>query len=100
DGIRYRNVTGVQTCALPIYLLERAPPLFEPHLGIIIQSLCFRLKPVVNTFLVGNLLVDIPGLVAQIEDHLIIHRLVEFVGMDIEIGRASCRGGGGVWWVA
>src|SRR5207249_4409449 len=23
DGIRYRNVTGVQTCALPIYLRER-----------------------------------------------------------------------------
>src|SRR5699024_11921962 len=22
DGIRYRNVTGVQTCALPIFLLE------------------------------------------------------------------------------
>src|SRR5699024_11830761 len=24
DGIRYRNVTGVQTCALPIYLIETA----------------------------------------------------------------------------
>src|SRR5207249_7100371 len=25
DGIRDRNVTGVQTCALPIYLVERTP---------------------------------------------------------------------------
>src|SRR5699024_11868999 len=24
DGIRYRNVTGVQTCALPIYIFEMA----------------------------------------------------------------------------
>src|SRR5207249_6087485 len=24
DGIRYRNVTGVQTCALPIFVLDAA----------------------------------------------------------------------------
>src|SRR5699024_11460966 len=24
DAIRYRNVTGVQTCALPIYIVRRA----------------------------------------------------------------------------
>src|SRR5437868_11085099 len=28
DGIRYRNVTGVQTCALPIWRVEKFVPLF------------------------------------------------------------------------
>src|SRR5437773_10820923 len=31
DGIRDRDVTGVQTCALPIYLLAAQPRLLRHH---------------------------------------------------------------------
>src|SRR5207249_6663182 len=33
DGIRYRNVTGVQTCALPISPTRRWPPLVPERRG-------------------------------------------------------------------
>src|SRR5699024_12008324 len=38
DGIRYRNVTGVQTCALPIYSHPKAipiPPTLHPPLDFL-----------------------------------------------------------------
>src|SRR5699024_11829168 len=43
DGIRDRNVTGVQTCALPIFLLSCLPPFpvaFAPGAGGLVALLC------------------------------------------------------------
>src|SRR5699024_11262421 len=36
DGIRDRNVTGVQTCALPIWLNRRPPSLFLVGIAVVI----------------------------------------------------------------
>src|SRR5207248_4303516 len=33
DGIRDRTVTGVQTCALPIFAIELSPALLQPAAG-------------------------------------------------------------------
>src|SRR5699024_12132363 len=38
DGIRYRNVTGVQTCALPIFRLARAIPIGGVEAAIIAST--------------------------------------------------------------
>src|SRR2546427_5748055 len=46
DGIRDLTVTGVQTCALPIYLALDA---WDPESdGIIIACLNFRSHPIIN----------------------------------------------------
>src|SRR5699024_11327298 len=41
DGIRYRNVTGVQTCALPI------SELFNPVGGVLIATMLSMVFPII-----------------------------------------------------
>src|SRR5207248_5473117 len=39
DGIRDRTVTGVQTCALPIYLFADMSPLMEKYIAGLVTNL-------------------------------------------------------------
>ena len=65
------------------HLLHRAPALLELGLGQIGQSLGLGLEPLVDLRLRGDVLVDVARLVAQIEHHAVLHRLVELVGVDV-----------------
>ena len=65
------------------HLLHRAPALLELRLGQIGQPLGLGLEPLVDLRLGGDVLVDVPRLVAQVEHHPVLHRLVELVGVDV-----------------
>src|SRR5207249_5153522 len=83
DGIRGRNVTGVQTCALPIsgrHILRMQKTLTQMNLQL------------------ANVLTDISGATGQAIIKAILagerdpHKLAEFRDPRVkEIGRASCR---------
>src|SRR5207248_7683114 len=91
DGIRDRTVTGVQTCALPIYLV--LDPGVDDVLG---EDIALEEELVVALQLVERLL-ERPGHlrdVLQLLRREAVDVLVERVaGVDpvLEIGRASCR---------
>src|SRR5437868_10548016 len=82
DGIRDRNVTGVQTCALPIYLLEIDPGFFlaiEGHGDRAIQEIgAPRSKGQAAGIALGIALGPL-----QNRQAAVLHG---------QIGRASCRG--------
>src|SRR5262249_59939827 len=86
DGIRYWSVTGVQTCALPIFLVAQ--------LG----------HPIFWLDMMGTPLVVVSGadLVAELCDEKRFDKAVRGslrrVRM-LEIGRASCRERGWMWGV-
>ena len=65
------------------HLLHRAPALLELRLGQVVQPLGLGLEPLVDLRLRGDVLVDVPRLVAQVEHHAVPHRLVELVGVDV-----------------
>ena len=65
------------------HLLHRAPALLELRLGQIGQALGLGLEPLVDLRLRGDALVDVARLVAQVEHHAVLHRLVELVGVDV-----------------
>src|SRR5699024_12004105 len=86
DGIRARNVTGVQTCALPISAAVR------PEQGLLglrkALALFANLRPVVAS----ETLIDASPLKADRvrgTDLMIVRELTG--GLYFEIGRASCR---------
>src|SRR5699024_11326619 len=87
DGIRDRNVTGVQTCALPICIDEVAP-----ELG---KLLAPRVMEALGTPLEAYGKAAIVGLNGEIEHgSALIHTLKFgnfFRDAASEIGRASCR---------
>ena len=64
-------------------LLHRAPALLELRPGQVGQALGLDLEPLVDLGLRRDVLVDVAGLVAQIQHHAVLHRLVEFVGVDV-----------------
>src|SRR5207249_8945769 len=84
DGIRDRNVTGVQTCALPIYRLGRVgwkdDPHFEPGAFAAIYSASAgiprRINTLCNRLLLGAYLAerhvltaeDVEAIVSEVED--------------------------------
>src|SRR5438067_4046703 len=75
DGIRDRNVTGVQTCALPIYLWGATLALLS------VASLAW-----------SPLLVAVPMLVATLAVSLALAAAgAGGTSSVVEIGRASCR---------
>src|SRR5205085_8322159 len=79
DGIRDLTVTGVQTCALPICVVEHPPAIVDPETGIV--SLC------------GYAAVDDCG---RVLDHTLVEGQIhggvaQGVGQALKIGRASCR---------
>src|SRR5207247_3048343 len=82
DGIRYPLVTGVQTCALPIFL--------DQGLGVIVDKTILRHQLLLKVTVGMNVNNHSQTL---IENHL--HRNVEISEVirwyTIEIGRASCR---------
>src|SRR5699024_11726502 len=93
DGIRDRNVTGVQTCALPILM---PPASSHPNAGIDSASNnglnaithihpipIYRTEETHLGQLIQNALIRIPAIATA---HTRIH--------SVEIGRASCREGG------
>src|SRR2546430_7914082 len=79
DGIRDLTVTGVQTCALPIFTL-----VFETSLLRIIPIYC---KPLFGLLLSVCVVAPAAG---QATDSLSVARRIVAAG----IGRASCRGRG------
>src|SRR5207249_5348616 len=88
DGIRDRNVTGVQTCALPI--LDAGAPrkvrvIFNPSSGskvgvTISQATPEQLRALMDRYGLGEELV-VAGSEAEMRD----------AAREAEIGRASCR---------
>src|SRR5699024_11525606 len=92
DGIRDRNVTGVQTCALPIYVADvEADFHLRTTIGNVEDLFRFFLFRVVG----GDfqlVFADIKTYAAEFlvrENRRASKRLLE----QIEIGRASCREG-------
>src|SRR5205823_9284811 len=83
DGIRDKLVTGVQTCALPIFLLD----LLLGVVGVEVEVAGGR----------AALLAVVTGDAAPLQDR---PHVAEILNVEREIGRASCRGrvwgGGGV----
>src|SRR5699024_11753136 len=90
DGIRDRNVTGVQTCALPISETlgdERK----WVHYGltstdVVDTALSYLLKQANDI-----LLKDLGGFVDILKEKAREHKYTVMMGRTHEIGRASCR---------
>src|SRR5207248_7574291 len=90
DGIRDRTVTGVQTCALPIYARQESPP----HGTLMLSN-----SPPSHTMLdapepVRSLTVRRPRVALLRGRYLNPWEAQSFAPL-LEIGRASCREG--VW---
>src|SRR5206468_6245855 len=83
DGIRYLIVTGVQTCALPISVLETVKRRFREELDYSLEA---ERQEAFRAFHAGDPTIRVP---AVVRDRSARHVLTsEFVR---EIGRASCR---------
>src|SRR5699024_11710581 len=87
DGIRDRNVTGVQTCALPIYLL----PVFLTKKICLIWSLLLCMKTQINLATKRSIL-----LCKCLKITMCFYQKIKFKQkclskINTEIGRASCR---------
>src|SRR5699024_12004910 len=84
DGIRVRNVTGVQTCALPIYIEVR------------VGDILFRNaeKPTFAIVRISTSIEPIHDSTSLLGIKAVVGHMVETQGTDHlpEIGRASCRG--------
>src|SRR5207249_5406663 len=79
DGIRDRNVTGVQTCALPIYRVDKALLVVLGHgHGRGAEVLLGQLE---------DLFPD-AGLVARVD---LVGELLDQLGVDLHLGRRECR---------
>jgi hypothetical protein len=64
-------------------LLHGAPALLELGLGEGGEPLGLGLEPLIDLGRRGDALVDVARLVAQVEDHAVLHGLVELVGVDV-----------------
>ena len=56
---------------------------FEADQGDIVQPLCLCLEPLVDPLLRRDILIDVAGLVAQIQYHTVLDRLIILVGVYI-----------------
>src|SRR5205823_11431008 len=89
DGIRDKLVTGVQTCALPIWAI------LVVYLGMVLSIVGIGLlivPPIVSG--VNNLTHNLPGYVEDLRKNKTIRRYDEkyhIVDKLQKIGRASCR---------
>src|SRR5690606_40606110 len=87
DGIRDFHVTGVQTCALPIYFLMSQREYgfeFSPKIRIVLS---WQSRQVVELFANQTLNLWLNVLALK---NLAAH-FVHYFTVTIEIGRASCR---------
>src|SRR5262245_50491957 len=57
--------------------------LFELVLLPVVQRPRLRFKPGINPIFGAQVLVNVPRLIDQVEHYLILHRLAEFVGVDV-----------------
>src|SRR5699024_11890251 len=90
DGIRDRNVTGVQTCALPILLIALGGVLGYGIPSVLIQGLHWYAPAVIEA------LFYLPALVGlyMVLLHTVVNGWGGKKGKYREIGRASCRASG------
>ena len=72
-------------------LLHRAPLLLEAGLGEVGQSLGLEVEPLVDLLRSLELLVDVAGLVAQVQHDAVADGLVELVGVDERAERLDAR---------
>src|SRR5699024_11745404 len=92
DGIRDRNVTGVQTCALPIYSLKR---IFR-YTSAIVSACAFLYISMEGIFLRMNE----PSFILLLAYILIALNFAVLTNLTKrEIGRASCREARYTWEV-
>ena len=66
-----------------MHLAHRAPLLLQPPPGDVGEALRLGLEPLVDLLRRGEVLVDVAGLVAQVEHHAVAHGLVELVRVDV-----------------
>ena len=64
-------------------LAHGAPFLPELCAGQIAEALGLGVKPLIDLRLGGDVLIDVPRLVAQVQDHSVTHRFVVLVGVDV-----------------
>src|SRR5699024_12174420 len=83
DGIRDRNVTGVQTCALPISLIRALE-----YVGAVIVPLNHRLTPTELRYQ----LQDSGASLVVFNDRFTANAQEAATPAQVKIGRASCRG--------
>ena len=74
----------------PLFAFRRAHQLFhgrptfaESGLLEVVQTFCFLLKPSIDRLLGRQTLRDITSLVFEIQHHFILHRLMEFIRVDV-----------------
>ena len=65
------------------HLLHGAPLLLELGAGKVRQPLSFGFEPLIHLLRRGEVLVDVAGLVAQVQHDAVPHGLVELVGVDV-----------------
>src|SRR5207249_9514737 len=97
DGIRDRNVTGVQTCALPI--LHPTHAAATRHRRRLLLLLLLHHDALGREQQRGDGRRVLQGGARDLGgvDDARRDEILEAVGLGVEIGRASCRGGGGGW---
>src|SRR5205823_7008125 len=91
DGIRYKLVTGVQTCALPIYDYQVRKNQIIRFLGDghKVRAMIFHRGREMAHQEVGRAKMD--RLLVEIGDQGQIETMPRMEGNVLEIGRASCR---------
>src|SRR5690606_41046931 len=93
DGIRDFHVTGVQTCALPIFYDTERVPQWEfdagPRLVVISQALTPPQQQAVERYLNQG-----GHAVVVLKNDEMVAEMSEWLGGISQIGRASCREGG------
>src|SRR5207249_6265463 len=96
DGIRDRNVTGVQTCALPICGASRAVQIAPTE----VEALQRKLDAVEHRLAHDTLVLEPPAAVGRFTA-MALGIVVVFVegllSLGLKIGRASCRERGWSW---
>src|SRR5699024_11632388 len=97
DSIRDRNVTGVQTCALPILGVKVCRPLSSYADAGSTVSMFLMPRPRMMTATIIRIMLDAPSISRNFSDIVYTSVLVK---VPVEIGRASCRERMKMWEIA
>src|SRR5699024_12349038 len=94
DGIRYRNVTGVQTCALPIFLVGYLMEVYRDP-GKAEHNFCdFALFSSFFPAILSGPIARSTPLLPQLKSHREPGRQPTGADLKTQIGRATCRARG------